>query len=316
METNENPNRKTTENNSKTKEYVIIALLAVALIGSLVYNMTKNKQKTETIELLNIDLKDTETAKELLQEEFDKLNSEFNTLQNDWHVKDSLLGEKNLEIEKKQKEIQSLLSKKNTSESDLKKAQKLIHSLNLELSEYKEEITVLKAKNDSLQLVNDSLKFEKNTLAEEVVTQTKRAEESENTLRATFTVSNYKITGLKVRKSGKEVETDKARRIDKLRVSFDLDPNVWVESGETEIFIAIYKPDGSLGKFKGANYGKLDTWSKGTIEYSDRILFDYQKGSKKNISFDWEDYEFPKGAYRVDLYQNGMRIGQESLNLR
>ena len=198
----------------------------------------------------------------------------------------------------------------------MRKAQSLINSLNSEIGQYKEEIAVLKAKNDSLTLVNDTLQFEKANLSNEVAIQTKRADDSENKLRATFSVSNYQISGLKVRKSGKEIETDKAKRIDKIRVSFDLDPNAWVESGETEIYIAIYKPDGKLGKFKDANPGELETWSLGTVFYSDKLSFHYQKGTKKNISFDWEDFEFPKGTYKIDLYQNGMKIGQESLKLR
>jgi len=149
-----------------------------------------------------------------------------------------------------------------------------------------------------------------------LISEKEKAIETEQNIRSTFSVSNYKITGLQVRNSGKEVETDKARRIDKLRVSFDLDPNEWAETGEKEVYVAIFKPDGSLGKFKDADSGELETWSLGTIRYSDKIKFNYTTGTKKNISFDWEDYEFPKGNYRIDIYQNGFKIGQKSLELK
>lgn len=303
-------------NPSKIKEYVIIGILFVALMVSLGYNYYLNNQSQDRIETLNVDLKDTEGAKAILQQELDQLTFEFEEAQDDMSSKDSMISAKDTEIFNKQKEIQAILSKGNVTEAELKKAQRMINSLNSDIVQYKREIIVLREKNDSLLARTDTLQVQQTQLTEKLVTQTQKTQETENKMRSTFSVSNYEITGLKVKNSGKEVETDKAKRIDKIRVSFDLDPNEYAESGEKEIFIAVYKPDGNLGKFKGANYGELETVNKGFIEYSDKLSFNYERGSKQNISFDWEDFEFPKGNYKIDLYQNGMKIGQKSLSLR
>lgn len=318
METNEPHEKQPTPvpNTSKTKEYVIIGILFAALLGSLGYNFYVNNQSQDRIETLNIDLKDTEGAKAILQQELDQLTFEFEEVQDDMSSKDSMISAKDTAIFNKQKEIQAILSKGNVTEAELKKAQRMINSLNSDIVQYKREISVLKAQNDSLVARTDTLQVKQTQLTEKLADQTQKVQETENKMRSTFSVSNYEITGLKVKNSGKEVETDKAKRIDKLRVSFDLDPNEWAESGEKEIYIAIYKPDGNLGKFTGANYGELQTVNKGFIEYSDKLNFDYVRGSKQNISFDWEDFEFPKGIYKIDLYQNGMKIGQKSLTLR
>lgn len=320
METNEFDQSSPTEQpEGKKSNKAIIVALAALLLGSLgfnVYQLNQNKKTTSAIEILNVDLKDTEQAKIVLQSKLDDLTADFEATRIDLESKDSILTRRDAEIFEKQKQIQSILSKDNVTEKELSQAQRMINSLNNEIAQFKREIATLKEEKDSLIAVTDTLQFKQTQLTSELEEEKQRADDNEQKMRSTFSVSNYQIQGLKVRKSGKEVETDKAKRIDKLRVSFDLDPNQYAESGPKEIFIAIYKPDGALGKFDGATYGQLETTSSGMIDYSDKVRFNYQTGSKQNITFDWEDFDFPKGHYKIDLYQNGMKIGQKTVELR
>lgn len=301
---------------NKKKEYIIIAILGAMLLGSVGYNIYQSQQTQENSRLFAIDLKDEKNAKILLQQELDSLTGEFEKTKQGIDVRDSLLSKRDAEIFDKQREIQNILNKNDVTESDLKQARRMIAALNADIGRFKQEITLLKAENDSLTVANTTLNEEKTTISEELTSEKEKAQQAEANVRSTFSISNYKLTGLQVKKSGKEVETDKAKRIDKLRVSFDLDPNNYAETGVKEIFIAIYKPDGTLGKFADASPGSLDTWSLGEVSYSDKVKFNYTKGNSQNISFDWEDYEFPKGTYKIDLYQNGFKIGQKSLDLR
>ncbi len=317
METNETQTNYNQPNqSSKKKEYIIMGLLAALLLGSLGYNFYQYQQNKAETELLTIDLQDTEKAKVILQGQLDDLTEEFEASKMDVGIKDSLLSKRDAEIFDKQKEIQNILNKNNVSESELKQAKRMITALNADITRFKQEIAVLKEKNDSLLVVNDTLRYNSFKLGEKAQNEKLKSEATEKKMRSTFSVSNYQIKGLRVRNSGKEVETDKAKRIDKMRVSFDLDPNEYAASGEQEIFIAIYKPDGTLGKFKDASFGQLETWSLGKVDYSDKVSFNYKKGATQNITFDWEDYEFPKGTYKIDLYQNGLKIGQKSVDLR
>lgn len=301
---------------NKTKEYIIIGILGVLLLGSVSYNIIQSQKTEETTRLFTIDLKDEKNAKILLQKELDSLTSEFEKTKESVSVRDSLLSRRDAEIFDKQREIQNILNKNDISQSELKQARRMIAALNADIGRFKQEIIVLQKQNDSLAVANTTLNTEKTAISEELISEKEKAQETEANVRSTFSISNYKLTGLQVKRSGKEVETDKAKRIDKLRVSFDLDENQFAETGVKEIFIAIYKPDGTLGRFANASPGSIDTWSLGTVQYSDKIKFNYTKGSSQNISFDWEDYEFPKGTYKIDLYQNGFKIGQKSLDLR
>lgn len=318
METNEtqsNYDQQPTQP-SKTKEYIIMGILAALLLGSLGFNYYQHSQNKAETDMLTIDLKDTEKAKVILQSQLDSLTEEFEQSKLDLSIKDSLLSKRDIEIFDKQKEIQNILNKNNVSEDELKQAKRMINALNADIARFKQEIAVLQEKNDSLLVVNDTLRYNSFKMSGKVEKEKAKAIATENKMRSTFSVSNYKITGLRVKNSGKEVETDKAKRIDKMRVSFDLDPNEFAESGEQEVYIAIFKPDGTLGRFQDASPGQLETWSLGTIDYSDKVAFDYTKGSTQNVTFDWEEYDFPKGVYKIDLYQNGLKIGQKSLELR
>src|SRR5690606_28094115 len=222
METNEN---QTYDQPKKTKEYIIIGVLAALLLGSIGYNFYQHQNNKSEMDLMEIDLKDTEQAKIILQNQLDSLTEQFELSRVDLEVKDSLLSKRDAEIFDKQKEIQNILNKSNVSESELKQARRMINALNADIARFKQEIAVLQQKNDSLIVVNDTLRYNSFKLGEKANIQKQKAEATEKKMRSTFSVSNYQITGLRVRNSGKEVETDKAKRIDKLRVSFDLDPN-------------------------------------------------------------------------------------------
>lgn len=310
-----NPNLQPEEPRKKNNQITIIVLI-ILLIGSISFNIYQSMNKSAAIELINVDLRDERKAKEKLQEQLNILTTEFETSKKDLMIKDSTLSKRDAEIFEKQKEIQNLLNKKELSESELKKAKRMINSLNGEIARFKDEIKLLRAQNDSLVIANTTIVAEKEDITNQLIEEKEKSIEKDKNIRSTFSVSNYKLTGLKVRKSGKEVETDRARRIDKLRVTFDLDPNNYAETGTKEIYIAIYKPDGQLGKFKNASPGEIDTWSLGKVQYSDKVKFHYNKGTKQNITFDWEEYDFPKGTYKIDLYQNGFKIGQKTLDLR
>lgn len=300
----------------KKKEYIIIAVLSVLLLGSLGYNIYQSREQKSMTELFEIDLKDEENAKSLLQWQLDSLTSEFERTKEGIDVRDSILSKRDAEIFDKQREIQNILNQNEVSMAELKQARRMIAALNADIGRYKKDLKELKQKNDSLLVVNETLSTEKTNIEEELISEKEKAKETESSVRSTFSISNYQLSGVMVKRCGKEVETDKAKRIDKLRVSFDIDPNVYADSGPKEIYIAVYKPDGTLGKFKDASSGELDTWSLGKVPYSDKVRFNYTKGARQNISFDWEEYDFPKGVYRIDLYQNGFKIGQKSMELR
>ncbi|MFA5618954.1 MAG: hypothetical protein WDA08_01465 [Weeksellaceae bacterium] len=304
---------------SKTKEYTIIGILALALLGSLGYNLYQNNQKQKNqneIQVLTTSVEDIGQQKANLEGELNTLNEEYEQIKLNLDEKNELLTQKDEEISAKQKEIQHILNKSNVTQKELDQAKQLIASLNRDISGYKAEIAELRIKNDSLTQENTTLLTQQTVLSDDLSAAVKKNEETESMMRSTFTLSNFEVKSVKTKDSGKEVERDKAKRVDKLKVDFDLNPAANQTPGEANIYISIFKPDGTIGKFQNSNPGTLDTWNLGTVDYSDMVNFTHNGTQSKHISFDWEDYEFQPGEYKFDIYQNGLRIGQKSIVLK
>src|SRR5690606_13622525 len=182
----------------------------------------QSREQESMTELFEIDLKDEANAKILLQGQLDSLTSEFEKSKEGIDVRDSLLSTRDAEIFDKQREIQNILNQNEVSETELKQARRMIAALNADVGRFKQDMKELKQKNDSLLLANETLITEKESISEELNIEKEKAQETEANVRSTFSISNYQLTGVQIKRSGKEVETDKAKRIDKLRVSFDI----------------------------------------------------------------------------------------------
>src|SRR5690606_32094835 len=148
----------------KKKEYIIIAVLSVLLLGSLGYNIYQSWEQESMTELFEIDLKDEANAKILLQGQLDSLTSEFERSKEGIDVRDSLLSTRDAEIFDKQREIQNILNQNEVSEAELKQARRMIAALNADVGRFKQDMKELKQKNDSLLLANETLITEKESI--------------------------------------------------------------------------------------------------------------------------------------------------------
>lgn len=316
----ENSLKKFKENNSKRDIAIwVLSILLLSTIGYIIYQNINYKIDNSS---LTIDANDIERSREMLKQELRVLRSDYDDVKKVAKEQDSTINERDIVIFEKQKQIQNILNTQNVSESELKRARMLIISLQDDINDYKKQIAKLIYENKELNAANLALNIEKDSIIVEkktVETDLKSTQESfdkhQETVNSTLSISNYSIKGLTVRNNGKEVETNKAKRIDKVRVTFDLDDNN-IASGKKTLYIAVHKPDGSLGIFKDAEFGDLKLRNGNDVKYSDVVLVDYQNGEAQTVSFDWIDYEFPKGKYEIDVYENGFKIGQSTIELK
>lgn len=328
------------ENTPQKKSLIVpLIILGILLVGSLIYNFVQgNKisslEKNES--LTNQMIKKEASQKENLQQEYDSLISEYTQFKARIEDRDNLLGNQENAIGLKNQDIQQLMNKENPTAKELEKAQGMIASLRSEIGTYKTQVAKLQKENailvrniDDLNTKNESLTSSNNQLNDNNQELTYNLESEKNIrskeqaistgkideLSSTLSISNHEITGIKVRNNGKEKETDRARRINKIRVNFDIDRNARTESGSKTLYVAIYNPNGTIGKFNNAKNGQLDLRSGDKVNYSDVVNFDYVNGQGKTISFDWENDQFEKGVYRIDIYQNGYKISQAKITL-
>jgi len=312
--------------NQKSNNSYLPAALGIGLllsIGGNIYQYVNHQQDLETLDKSSKELSEMSSSKSQLEFDYKNLQDEYDQLKSSIVDEDGLLATREYDIKVKQEEINKILNDANASKEDLKKAEKMIKDLKSEISGYKMEVARLEKENAILVKNNALLTSERDSIQTTLATErTERvaerqvAQQKEEELSTTLSVSNHKIQPLKVRNNGKEVTKDRAKKVDKIRVSFDIDRNSRAASGEKDIYVAIRKPNGQIGKFGGAESGTLKLHSGDEVAYSDKVRINYQNGAGQTVSFDWEDATFEPGTYKIDIYQNGFKISQADVVLR
>ncbi len=179
---------------------------------------------------------------------------------------------------------------------------------------------------DSLYTVNRELAEENVRIKEEISVERRRVaqltqdkDELSDMVEqaAVLRTFNLSATGFRQRGSSREVETDRYRRVEFIRICFTLAENTVIEPGSKSIYIRIAAPDGSiLVRGRDDAYSFMHQGEK--LQYSILEVVDYQNENKE-ICVEWhkrETQEIPEGTYNVDIFHDNALIGQTSLFLR
>jgi hypothetical protein len=308
------------KNNSSNGKNILIGLLGFGLLGSLGYNYYQNNKAKTDIAQKDAIINTESTEKEQLQKELDDAAFQFDELKSEDAKKDSSLTAKDREIAETRNKIQQILSKSNASKAELSQAKTLIKQLNGTIAGYKEEITTLKLKNAALTSENEVVTNEKNSaieerdkkqkdldLAQEDVKQKEKLIDAGSTLHA----SNFSIVGINEKSGGKEKETSTAKRVDKLRIAFDIDENMITQSGKKDLFICITAPDGTPVTVQALGSGTFTIKNGNTLNYTQKSTIDYIQNTKIPVKVEWkQNSDFQRGNYKIEVYNNGYKIGE------
>jgi DNA repair exonuclease SbcCD ATPase subunit len=324
----------TTPNNQGTKNWIMMALIAVLAASSIYLYVSKNKQAT----MATLDISNATTAKQAIQQEYDAALGRLDLMKSENTQMDSLLSQKDGELSALREKIESIINSSNATEGELKLAREMISSLNGKLDVFKNEIAALKSTNaklatdkqnltadkesltrekESLANAKTNLETENKTINEEKEAVKEKAAQLEKKVEVAKVLhaSNIKLAPIKHTLIGKnEASTNKAKRADLMRISFNIDDNRISESGEKQVYVVVYNPDGDAygaGKFKLANGTEKAFSAIKTVPY-------VQGQTSKDISLDWApiNAKFNKGAYNVEIYHMGYLIGQEKVALK
>lgn len=179
---------------------------------------------------------------------------------------------------------------------------------------------------DSLYAVNRELAEENIRITEEFNIERRRVAELTQVKddltdiveqAAVLRTFNLSATGFRQRGSSREVETDRYRRVEFIRVCFTIAENSVIESGNKTIYLRIAAPDGTvLVKGRDDEYSFMHQGEK--LQYSIMTVADYQNQNLE-ICLDWnkrETQDLVEGVYNIDVFHNDSQIGQTSLFLR
>jgi hypothetical protein len=128
---------------------------------------------------------------------------------------------------------------------------------------------------------------------------------------STLHASNFDIVGIKEKHSGKEKITTTAKRVDKLRISFDIDENRITQSGTKDIYVCITAPDGNPVSVDALGSGKFVTRDGAEKPFTKKVQINYVQGEKQPVTVEWtQNSGFQTGNYKIEIYNNGFKIGE------
>ena len=242
------------------------------------------------------------------------LQQEYSTLQTSDKAVQS-------ELEQKRSEIADLLVQAEKHKDDayiISRLKKETETLRKIMQHYVVEI-------DSLNTMNKTIIAEKDKVSEELTTEkgkTTQLSKDKEVLQGTVNLGsmlkaeNPTVKGVKFKSGGKkEVETTKASRVEKIKVSFVLGENKIAKTGVKPVFVRIVSPDGkeitkspdevNMFKFNGSKgyfAGKQDVNYK-----NEEVAVDVFCGNPN---------PFVPGKYLIEISCDDVIIGQTSITLK
>lgn len=303
-----NPEQEKDQDSKKVIVIIVITIL-LGVNALLLWQFFDKKTHLEQVSReLDVTMAEKESLSAELQRvktEYEKLNQENASLQNQLSAKDE-------EIRLKIAQIQKLINSGDATQ--LKKA--------------KEELTALKALNqvyivqiDSLKIANKQLVDENVSLNQNLSTANVKVSSltQENSLLANkvaiasvLKTANLRALGVRYKGSGKETETTKAKSTDRIKTCFTISENLVVEKGPKDIFVRVLSPDGAVMSTSSETFifnGQATLYTtKESIMYENRdtdLCVYWEKGNTYNA-----------GKYTIELYCEGNQIGVATLVLK
>ncbi len=293
-----------TSDSRKWKIYVsILALIILALLFWLFI------QRSTLMKL--VDAREVEKVE--LQKELDSLMSEHNTIKEIYGTLSDSLSAKDSIIQANAVEIRKLLDTQYEYYKIRKKmamlqkvAQGYVHQMDSLYTANRE----LKEENDRIREVVRTEQGRNQNLIKDKEELTQKIDQAAVLQAYSVTTSAYKVRG------GKDTETDKANRTDKLKICFTIGENPLIEAGTKILYVRITRPDNIV-----VTKSKYDVfvYNGQEIPYSVREDLNYA-GKAMRVCVDWikRDNDLPamKGRYLVGVFFDDRGIGPGSFELR
>lgn len=198
------------------------------------------------------------------------------------------------------------------------------------LISYRKELEFLKEERkrlfkiaDSLKMENDSLIEERNIVKTELEVQkdlsselAKKNTQYQDAIKKASIIkaSNINAKGIRVRSTGSFSETQRAVRVERIRVNFTLEANLFAKKGEHDIYIQILNPNNNIiGERKTVEFaGGLNLLysSKETINYNNET-YNASVFIKKD-----KDHSLTAGKYFISLFIGDKKLGNTILLLK
>jgi hypothetical protein len=191
---------------------------------------------------------------------------------------------------------------------------KQLSDLRLSLTSNVVEVKKLKSQNKNLltEIENQNVVMYQQKAENDTLVSKQKKLESTLKDASKLTMNNFKAVALLEKKSGKELETDKARNAQKLKVSFTINGNSIAKTGKRIFYVQVLdQKNNVLGENKLIEFG-----NDKALVYSFIVAVDFQ-GKPANVYgiLNSDESHFPKGTYFVNFFDKQEIFGNTSITL-
>jgi hypothetical protein len=310
------------ENNSILKAALVLAILLAGIFAYLYYDAKKQigqsnisiTEKTQEVMRTSSRLDSLSAQLDLKIAEVESLGGEVASLK---ELKARMEKDKKQLINSKSFDSKSYAAK-------IKEYEDLLTQKDAEIAKLREENLILSNQNQTLSTENtglksdnDNLRTAKSTLEDSVYkTTVQNRELSEKvTLAAALRPINYLVSAINSRGKERDGEEFKARKVDRIKLTFKLAENPLTKKEGKTIFMRLLDPQGNVISDMATGSGAFSFGGKETI-YTAKQTIQYNN-TGQNVEFIYaKGNNYDKGQYKIELYADGFRIGQTQFTVK
>lgn len=293
------------ENQKSTNAYKAIILVLALLLAASLFYIFKLSNETTT---LQTEVSNVKTEKENLLADFEKQKEELDAaIAENTSMSDELIAER-----AKLEDLMTKLEKSKGDAASLSKFKQQYQVLQQKIKGLMQEVEILKQKNQELTTDLDSTKVVLEDSKNYNKTLVSQNEELAKTVEkgSKLSVLNLTSAAYKMRSSGKQIETDKARRADILKINFTVAENNIAKAGDKTYYVQVIDSNNNvLGDKATVAFGEKSlTYSfTTTVKYENKTV---------NVSKDLVGKDFEAGTYFVNIFDKDELVSKTSFTLR
>ena len=262
----------------------------------------------------------TITISEKIRVEKNTVEVDLLNLQKDYQNLQTNDAAMQLDIDAKRVRIEVLIKEASKHKGDAT----IISKLKIEMQTLRSIMQSYVRTIDSLNTLNQTLVAEKKTVLKQLGSEKekqsvliKEKDELKSTIAKGSILSCFNISAKAVlykRGGKKESETNKARKTEKIKVSFSLGENKIAKAGEKTIYVRIMTPDGKeLAKSYDDNCRFNFNQSSGY--FAGKETLNYANAELMGVTYCEGQGEYVPGNYIIEITCDGVVIGNTSLKL-
>lgn len=293
----------------------VLALLNLVLVYFIYHEKQENRVKDDIITAKTEEVLFTKTKLDSISAELDTKIAEIQQLGGSV---DSLIELKK-QLEKDKEELKNVNNFSAANfDKKIKSYENVLSQKDTEIANLREELGIVTNKNQELSQQVTGLESEKQQLNDSVNNYSAQNRELAEKVTLASALRTEELSIHAVSAKGKERDGDKfrAKRIDKLRVSFKLGDNAVAKQNEKDIYLRILDPDGAVLSDMATGSGAFSYNGKEMIYSSKQTVNFTNSRQQVDIFYGRGGIPMKDGKYAIEVYSEGFKIGQGDFTVK